>query len=98
MAKEKGKQDLYRGSIVTLRRRCGKPNCRCKDGKPHETPALSYSVKGRTRMLTLREADVPKVKAGLARYRKELAALDAGALRGIERMRKKIQAGKKAAR
>lgn len=98
MAKEKGKRDLYRGSIVTLRRRCGKPNCRCKDGMPHETPALSYSVKGRTCMLTLREADIPKVKAGLARYRRELAALDTGALRGIGQLRKRIRAEKKAAR
>ena len=98
MAKEKGKHDLYRGSIVTLRRRCGKPNCRCKDGKPHETPALSYSVKGSTCMLTLREADIPKVKAGLARYRRELTALDAEALRSIERLRQKTQAEKRAAR
>jgi hypothetical protein len=38
---------LPRGSLVTLRRRCGKPSCRCADGERlHETPALSYSDGG----------------------------------------------------
>jgi hypothetical protein len=41
------------GSLITLRRKCGKANCRCASGTPHETPALSYSVAGRTRILTL---------------------------------------------
>ena len=61
---------LLRGSLVTLRRRCGKPSCRCADGEQlHEAPALSYSEGGRTRMLTLADADVPAVAAALERYR-----------------------------
>lgn len=40
------------GSLITLRRKCGKASCRCATGAPHETPALSYSVGGRTKMLT----------------------------------------------
>ena len=45
---------LVRGSVVTHRRRCGKPNCRCADGEAlHETTVLSYSEGGRTRLLTL---------------------------------------------
>ena len=41
---------LLRGSLVTLRRRCGKPSCRCAVGEQlHETPALSHSEGGRTR-------------------------------------------------
>lgn len=95
MSKEKSSNDLYRGSLVTLRRSCGKPNCRCRDGKPHETPALSYSVKGRTHMLTLRDEDTPRVKEGLARYRKERAALEAKVLKGVQRLRRKIQSRKK---
>ena len=35
---------LVRGSVVTHRRRCGKPNCRCADGEAlHESTVLSYS-------------------------------------------------------
>ena len=49
------------GSLITLRRKCGKPGCRCATGSPHETPALSYSVGGRTKMLTLTPDEVPAV-------------------------------------
>jgi hypothetical protein len=75
--------ELLRGSLVTLRRRCGKPNCRCVHGEPHETPALSYSQDGRTKTVTLRPEDVPAVEAGLARYEQARAALEAQALAGI---------------
>jgi hypothetical protein len=67
------------GSLITLRRKCGKPNCRCAAGTPHETPALSYSVDGRTKMLTLRAEEVPAVAAAVARYRKAVTALEAEA-------------------
>jgi len=29
---------LLRGSLITLSRRCGKPNCHCRDGEPHPPP------------------------------------------------------------
>jgi hypothetical protein len=45
---------LLRGSVVVRRRRCGKPNCRCADGQQlHEAPALSYSDRGRTKIVLL---------------------------------------------
>ena len=37
---------VLRGSLVVLKRKCGKSNCRCAKGEPHQTPALSYSVRG----------------------------------------------------
>ena len=67
------------GSLVTLRRKCGKVNCRCATGTPHETPALSYSVRGRTKMLTLTAEEVPAVAAAVARYRKAVGELEAEA-------------------
>ena len=82
---------LLRGSLIVLRRRCGKPTCRCAKGKPHETPALSYSLKGTTRILTLREDDIRDAKAALARYQESRALLDHQALEGIEAFRKKIE-------
>jgi len=67
------------GSLITLRRKCGKAGCRCATGAPHETPALSYSVGGRTKMLTLRAEEVPAVAAAVARYRTAVNALEAEA-------------------
>jgi hypothetical protein len=67
------------GSLITLRRKCGKANCRCASGELHETPALSYSVRGRTKMLTLTPEEVPAVRRAVTRYRKAVQDLEAEA-------------------
>jgi len=84
---EREEELMVRGSLITLSRRCGKENCHCREGEPHQTPALSYSVRGHTAMLTLREEDVPRVRAALERYKRAKADLEAAALSGIERLR-----------
>jgi hypothetical protein len=90
---------LLRGSLVTLRRRCGKPSCRCADSEQlHETPALSYSDGGRTRVLTLTEADVPAVAAALDRYRAAQAELEARARAGLAALADRIAADRDAGR
>jgi hypothetical protein len=90
---------LLRGSLVTLRRRCGKPSCRCADGEQvHEAPALSYSEGGRTRMLTLTEADVPSVAAALDRYRAARSELEAQANAGLVALADRIAAERAAGR
>ena len=75
---------LLRGSFVVLKRKCGKATCRCTVGQLHETPALSYSVDGVTRIVSLPSGEVPTVKAGLARYRKAVEQLERMALAGIQ--------------
>jgi len=89
-----GEPLVVRGSIITLRRRCGKPGCRCSSGELHETPALSYSVEGKTRMLTLGDADVEEVAAALARYEAARQGLEARALAGIQVLRARKEAAK----
>lgn len=81
------KTPLVRGALFVLRRRCGKPSCRCADGEPHETPALAYPEGGRTKTLTLTGADLRSVRAALARYGRARAALDAAADEGILALR-----------
>lgn len=75
----RGRPRVLPGSLITLRRKCGKPTCRCVTGSPHETPALSYSVDGRTKMLTLNAEEVAAVAAAVARYRKTVKTLEAEA-------------------
>ena len=89
---------VLRGSLVSLTRRCGKPSCRCADGEPHSTPALSYSVGGTTKMLTLRPSDLREVRAALARYQRAFAALERQALRNVDLLRKRIAREKASAR
>lgn len=85
---------ILRGSLITLRRRCGSRACRCLTGGLHETPVLSYSLKGATKMLALRSQDVPKVAAALKRYQHALRTLDQQALAGIHALRRDIQKGR----
>ena len=92
------KEGMLRGSLIELRRRCGKAGCRCREGDPHITPALSYSQKGQTQILTLPAKEVPRVKAGLKRYQQARHSLERQALRGIEGLKRRLQREKEAAR
>ncbi len=89
---------LLRGSLIVLRRKCGKRACHCAEGVAHETPALSVSVAGVTQILTLRRQDLPEVRTALRRYQQALANLDRQALAGLARLRKRIAREKAAAR
>ena len=76
---------LVRGSVVTHRRRCGKPNCRCADGQAlHESTVLSYSEGGRSRLLTLPADQVAAVRAATERYRERRQRLEADGQSGLE--------------
>ena len=80
---------MVRGTILQLRRRCGKAQCHCADGEPHVSWALSYSVKGQTRMLVVRPEDVPALRGELNRYRTAVSALERQALAGIAQWRRR---------
>ena len=59
-----GVPEMLRGSVVTHRRRCGKPNCRCASGEElHESVVLSYSKASRTRFVMLEPEEVDAVRA-----------------------------------
>ena len=78
-------------------RRCGKPNCRCADGQQlHEAPALSYSDRGRTKIVLLDDGDVAAVTAAVDRYRAAAAELDAAAGAGLAALDFRV-AGQRAA-
>ena len=94
-ARKKKKDVVLRGSLYTMRRKCGKENCRCADGDPHETPALSYWVRGKPKLLTLRPEDVPVVKAGIEAYRRQKAELDERAERDVAALRAELQREKR---
>lgn len=75
---------LVRGSVLTHRRRCGKPSCRCRDGIAlHESAVLSYSEGGRTKFLMLPPDRVDAVRAAVERYRARQARLEAEANAGL---------------
>jgi hypothetical protein len=83
----RGKDSLLRGTLTTFRRRCGKPTCHCAAGEPHESPALTYTEGGRTKTLTLSDAEVAEVTAALARFEAASAELTRAADAGIATLR-----------
>jgi len=75
---------MVRGTVVTHRRRCGKPSCRCASGEVlHESVVLSYSAQNRTRFVMLRAEEIEPVRAATQRYRESKAALEARAEAGL---------------
>jgi len=92
MSRRRATEDtqILRGALFVLRRKCGKPSCRCAAGDPHETPALAYPVGGRTKTMTLTHADLSAVRAALERYESAKAALDASADAGITALQASI--------
>ena len=89
---------LLRGSLITLRRRCGKPSCRCARGRPHCSPALSFSTKGKTSILTLTTDLLPEVRAALQRFRLQQQGLERQAKAGLRQLARRLQQARPAAR
>lgn len=76
---------MVRGTVMTHRRRCGKPNCRCAEGEElHEQVILSYSERSRAKSVTLPGELVGPVRAATARYRAARQKLEAEANTGLQ--------------
>jgi len=74
---------MLHGTLSTFRRRCGKPACHCATGAPHESPALTYREQGRTKTVTLSQAELAWVRAAIERYQQASAELEARARGGL---------------
>jgi len=65
-----GRDSLLPGSLYTLRRRCGKPGCRCAHGPLHASIVLSYRGQGRPRNITPLPEQLPAVQKLTDHYRR----------------------------
>ncbi len=88
---------LLRGSLITLRRKCGKATCRCagKEGRLHESPALSCNFKGRSYTITMTQEEVPLVQVALERHRKEQERLANACMAGMKWLQERVKASRK---
>jgi hypothetical protein len=78
---------MLRGTVITHRRRCGKPNCRCATGEElHSSVVLSYSDKNKTRFVMLRADEVAQVRAATRRFRAAKAKIEAAADEGLKQL------------
>jgi hypothetical protein len=61
---------MVQGSFYLLRRRCGKPNCRCATGQLHAAYVLTRSEQGKDRLYTVPREQRARVRKWAAEYRR----------------------------
>jgi len=61
---------MVQGSFYLLRRKCGKPNCRCATGQLHATYVLTRSEQGKDRLYTVPKDQRVGVRQWAAEYRR----------------------------
>ncbi len=61
---------MVQGSFYLLRRKCGKPNCRCARGQLHASYVLTRSEKGQDRLYRIPKDQRARVRAWAAEYRR----------------------------
>ena len=64
------REPLLPGSFYTLRRKCGKPNCRCNRGELHESTVLSYRGQGRPRNISPPPEQLESLRSMTLDYRR----------------------------
>ena len=63
-------EPMVQGSFYLLRRKCGKPNCRCVRGYLHATYVLTRSEQGKDRLYTVPKDQRARVRQWAAEYRR----------------------------
>ena len=63
-----GRSALVKGNVYELARKCGKPNCICTRGQLHRSMVLTWSEKGKGRLLSLPSEHVREVKKKSEEY------------------------------
>lgn len=64
------KSPLLAASLVTIRRACGNPNCRCARGQKHPGHYLTWKVKTKTHTVYVPVDLLPQVKQWTQEYRR----------------------------
>jgi hypothetical protein len=63
-------QPMVQGSFYLLRRKCGKPNCRCARGQLHPAYVLTRSQAGKDRLYPVPKGERAEVRKWAAEYRR----------------------------
>jgi hypothetical protein len=59
---------VMKGSVYELRRRCGKPGCKCARGELHASMVVSASERGKTRLQVIPRGFLVEVQGKVRRY------------------------------
>jgi len=61
---------MVKGSVYQQRRKCGKPNCKCRNGRGHASMMLSRSEGGKTKLIAVPEGRLKELQILTRRYRR----------------------------
>ena len=61
-------RSVIKGSVYELKRRCGKPGCKCAQGQFHTRMVVSASESGKTRLQVIPHGFLVEVEAKVRRY------------------------------
>jgi hypothetical protein len=78
---------VIKGSVYELKRKCGKPGCKCAQGELHSRMVVSASEKGKTILRVIPHGFLVEVQAKVGRYQQ----LRRARTRLVEVHRKMIQ-------
>jgi len=59
---------VIKGSVYELKRKCGKPGCKCARGELHSRMVLSSSEKGKTRLRVIPHGFLVEIQIKVRRY------------------------------
>lgn len=65
---------MMKGTVYELKRRCGKPRCRCARGELHRRMVVSASEGGKTRLRVVPKGFLGEVQARVRRYQEHRRA------------------------
>lgn len=63
-------QPMVQGSFYLLRRKCGKPNCRCAQGELHASWVITRSEQGKDRIYSVPVAERGRLRQLTTEYRR----------------------------
>jgi hypothetical protein len=67
---------LLAATLSAVRKRCGRPACRCYHGEPHQAWHLTYKAQGRTRTVYVPHDLLDEARAWIAEHKRLKALLD----------------------
>ena len=59
---------VIKGTVYELKRKCGKPGCKCAQGELHSRMVVSASERGKTRLQVIPQGFLSEVQTKVRRY------------------------------
>ena len=79
-------KEIVLGSLVEMKRKCGKPTCKCVEGQKHVSLYLSCRYKGKRKMICLPKVSEKSAREARERCQSMQRMLDAISQACIERL------------